>query len=85
MNLLDMRVGQRVRLIHEVNLFSDDICPAGLLGTVTWVVDPYGTESTCALVHLDEPCSDLAEWGNVLQVYDDRNMPVTPADFEGVA
>ena len=69
-------IGQRVRLIRDVDLFPATIVRAGGLGTIT-EIDTY------IAVRLDEHDAHLDEWNNCLQCFDgdENEYPCTVADF----
>lgn len=72
-------IGQRVRLIRDVDLFPATIVRAGVTGTVV-EIDTY------IAVRLDQHNAHLDEWQNCLQCFDadQDEYPCTVADFEPI-
>jgi hypothetical protein len=77
MMLVAPSIGQRVRLVRDVDLFPATIVRAGVLGTVV-EIDTY------IAVRLDQRNVHLDEWDNCLQCFDasEDEYPCTVADFE---
>lgn len=79
----DFKIGDRVKLRHDLDVYPLGRFPAGAKGTVMReVTGEYADD--CALVLMDDHFPDLDEWENLLQVgtVDCDESPATVDDFE---
>lgn len=82
-----MKLGDRVRLKDDLDIFNLGSFPKGATGTVAWALDPLPKETDGIVifsVKLDEPFADLDQWDNELQVWGEDAGEVTVDSFEVV-
>jgi hypothetical protein len=77
-----MKLGDKVRIKTDMNIFNLGSFPAGATGTVAWA-EPNGAEGNPIFeVLLDDYFEDLYEWDNHLQVFRDDEGEVTVDSFD---